>query len=163
MKHPKPIAAILAALVLTFAGAAAAQDTLQLTSAVFQEIEVTGANGKKEKKTVPAAKVVPGTEVIYVITYRNVGSQTAEKVVISNPLPKELLYKGGSASGKGTKFEVSADGGNAYGALPSLKVTGADGKKRPAQPADVTHLRWTLAKAVAPGAQGTVSYRAVLK
>lgn len=154
--------AAVAALTL-FAGAVSAQDALQLTSEVFQEVEVTGKNGKKEKKTVPAAKVVPGSEVIYVITYRNVGSQTAEKVVISNPLPKELAYKGGSSSGKGTRFEVSVDGGSAWGVLTSLRVDGADGKKRPAQPADVTHLRWTLAQKVAPGGSGSVSYRAVLK
>jgi uncharacterized repeat protein (TIGR01451 family) len=154
--------AALAALSL-FAGAALAQDSLQLTNAVFQEIVVAGKDGKKEKKTVPATKIVPGTEVIYVITYRNVGSQTAEKVVISNPLPKELAYRGGSASGKGTKFEVSVDGGNAFGTLPGLRVAGPEGKKRPAKPDDVTHLRWTLAKPVAPGAQGTVSYRATLK
>lgn len=154
--------AALAALSL-FAGVAFAQDTLQLTNAVFQEVVVAGKDGKKEKKTVPATKVVPGMEVIYVITYRNASSQIAEKVVISNPLPKELAYRGGSASGKGTRFEVSVDGGSAFGPLPSLRVAGPDGKKRPATPDDVTHLRWTLAKPVAPGAQGTVSYRAALK
>lgn len=151
------------ALLLLAARPALAEDTLQLTNAVFQEVEVTGAGGKKEKKLVPAAKVTPGTEVTYVITYRNVGTQVAEKVVIRNPLPKELAYKGGASSGKGTKFEVSVDGGISYGVLAGLKVTGADGKPRPAQAADVTDLRWTLAAAVPPGKEGAVRYKAVLK
>lgn len=140
-----------------------AQNTLELTAQVLQEVETRGKDGKVRKQTVPAAKVVPGTEVTYVITYRNKGAQPAEKVVINNPVPAELAYKGSSAAGQNAKFEVSVDGGASYGVLPSLRVTGADGKPRPAQPADVTHLRWTLARVVPPGAEGTVSYRAVLK
>jgi uncharacterized repeat protein (TIGR01451 family) len=128
---------------------------------VEQEVETRGKDGKVRKQMVPAAKVVPGTEVTYVITYRNKGTQPAEKVVINNPVPPELTYQG--SSGEGARFEVSVDGGVAYGVLPSLRVTGADGKPRPAQPADVTHLRWTLARAVPPGAEGTVRYRALLK
>ncbi len=144
-------------------GLSLAQEPLQISNQVFQEIEVTGKNGKKEKKTVPAAKVVPGNEVIYVITYKNTGAQPAAKVVLTNPVPRELSYQGGSASGTNAKFEVSVDGGGNYGALPSLKVPDADGKPRPAQPADVTHLRWTLASAVPAGKEGAVSYKAVLK
>lgn len=157
----KLIASLLLSLLV--AAPALAQDTLELTAQVLQEVESRGKDGKVRKQRVPAAKVVPGTEVTYVITYRNKGAQPAEKVVINNPVPAELAYKGSSASGQGTKFEVSVDGGASYGVLPSLRVTGADGKPRPAQAADVTHLRWTLARAVPPGAEGTVSYRAVLK
>lgn len=162
MKTLKLQLAALAALVMA-TGTAVAQDIIQVTTEVFQEVEVTGANGKKEKKTQPATKIVPGTEVIYVITYRNAGDKAAEKVVVNNAVPKELTYKGGSASGRGARFEVSVDGGSKFGALPSLRVTGADGKPRPAQAADVTHLRWSVAKPVAPGASGSVSYRAVLR
>lgn len=154
---------VLAAALPLFGGAAFAQDIVQVTTEVLQEVEVVAKSGKKEKKTVPATKIVPGTEVIYVITYKNAGDKPADKFVVNNAVPKELAYKGGSASGKGARFEVSVDGGQKYGALPSLRVAGADGKPRPAQAADVTHLRWTLAQAVAPGAQGSVSYRAVLK
>jgi len=162
MKRFRIPAASLFALVAA-AGIAFAQDTLQLKNEVFQEVETTGADGKKQTRRVPAAKIVPGTDVIYVITYRNAGSKAAEKVVISNPLPKDLAYRGDSASGKGTRFEVSVDGGTTFGSLPGLRVAAADGKSRPAQPADVTHLRWTLAQPVAPGAEGSVSYRATLR
>ena len=140
-----------------------AQGTLLLKNEAFQEIVTKDAAGKKQTRRVPAGRVVPGTEVIYVITYRNTSTQPADKVVISNPVPRELAYQGGSASGKGAKFEVSVDGGQQFGVLPGLKVPGPDGKRRPAQAGDVTHLRWTLASAVAAGAEGSVSYKAVLK
>ena len=150
-------------LSLLLAAPAMAQSTLELTTQVMQEVETRGQDGKPRKQMVPAAKVVPGTELTYVITYRNKGAQPAEKVVINNPVPPELSYRGNSAAGQGTQFRVSVDGGKSFGVLPSLRVTGADGKPRPAQPADVTHLRWTLARSVAPGAEGTVRYRAVIK
>ena len=155
-------AALAAALLWT--GAATAADTLQLTSEVFQEKEIAGKDGKKGKEMVPASTVVPGTEVIYVITYKNVGAEPAAKVVITNPVPKELEFKTGSAKGASSvKPEVSVDGGASYGALNKLKVAGKDGKPRPAQGADVTHVRWTLGFAVKPGAEGKVTYRARLR
>lgn len=150
-------------MALPVAATAMAAGTLELRMEALQEIQAVGKDGKKQKKTVPAARVVPGSEVIYVITYRNVGDQPADKAVITNPVPKEMAYKGGSGSGKGAVMEVSVDGGTNYGPLPSLRVKGADGAMRPAQAPDVTHVRWTLAKAVAPGQQGSVSYRAILK
>jgi uncharacterized repeat protein (TIGR01451 family) len=153
----------LIAFALAPVAPAAAQNGMELTAQVFQELEARGKDGKTQKNRVPATTVVPGTEVIYVITYRNKGAQPAEKVVINNPVPADLAYRGNSASGQGTQFRVSVDGGKNYGVLPSLRVAGADGKARPAQPADVTHLRWTLARAVPPGAEGRVSYRAVVK
>jgi uncharacterized repeat protein (TIGR01451 family) len=158
------MASSIATIVLPLmAGAAYAQNALTLSTEAFQEVEVAGKDGKMEKKTVPVAKVTPGTEVTYVITYKNVGDKPADKVVVNNPVPKELAYRSGSADGKGARSEVSVDGGRHYGALPGLKVEGADGKPRPAEAADVTHLRWLLAQPVAPGAQGVVSYRATLK
>jgi uncharacterized repeat protein (TIGR01451 family) len=146
-----------------YASGAMAQGTLQLTNEVFQEVTSTDAAGKKSVKRVPATTVVPGTEVIYVVTYKNVGAQPADNVVITNPVPKELALKSESAAAAGASVEYSVDGGKTYGALAALRVTGSDGKPRPAQAADVTHVRWKLARAVKPGEQGSVSLRAVLK
>lgn len=142
-------------------GAAQAAGGLQLSNEVFQEIEVTGADGKPERQIVPAATVVPGTEVFYVITYRNAGDQPAEKVAITNPVPAGLEYV--AVRGPAPANQVSVDGGKQYGALANLSVTGADGKPRPAQAADVTHVRWTLSSALPPGNGGVVSFKARLK
>ena len=151
----------LAASALLAFGAAHAAGGLQLSNQVFQEIEVIGADGKPERKTVPAATVVPGTEVFYVITYRNSGDKPADNIAITNPVPAELEYV--SVLGPAPANQVSVDGGKQYGALASLSVTGADGKSRPAEAADVTHVRWMLNTALPPGDGGAVSFKARLK
>lgn len=151
----------LAASTLFWLGTAHAAGGVQLTNQVFQEVEVIGADGKPERKTVPAATVVPGTDVSYVIAYRNTGDKPAENVAITNPVPAELEYV--AVLGPAPANQVSVDGGRQYGPLASLSVTDADGKPRPAQAADVTHVRWILNTALPPGAGGTVSFKARLK
>jgi len=150
-------------LLLSVAPAIAAQDTLELKNAVFQEVDVKSADGSMHKERVPAAKVVPGTEVIYVITYHNVGKQAASDVVITNPIPSELAYRPETEPGPSAAPEVSVDSGKTWGALAKLMVPGADGKPRPAQGSDVTHVRWKLRTPVKAGEEGSVSYRAVLE
>jgi uncharacterized repeat protein (TIGR01451 family) len=158
------LAAIPAAWLL-FAAAvpAAAADTLELKNAVYQEVDVKAEDGTTHRERVPAAKVVPGSEVIYVITYRNTGKQPATDVVITNPIPAELAYRPEPGPGPSTAPEVSVDSGKSWGALASLSVRGADGKPRAAQGSDVTHLRWKLGNPIRAGEQGSVSYRAVLQ
>jgi uncharacterized repeat protein (TIGR01451 family) len=153
----------LAGAVVVWAGHARAADALQLTNEVFQEIEIKSPEGKIERKTVRATRVVPGTEVIYVITYKNGGDQPAEDVIVTNPVPKDLEYVSATfATGEGTP-EVSVDGGKNFGALSRLTVSDGDGKPRAAKPSDVTHVRWSLKSAVKPGEEGKVSFRAKLE
>jgi uncharacterized repeat protein (TIGR01451 family) len=163
MIFKKHAVSLLAGIVLFWSGSLQAADSLQLTNEVFQEIEAKGADGKVEKKMVPAARVVPGTEVLYVITYKNVGDKPADQVAITNPVPKELEYINEPKGQTETAPELSVDGGKNFGELSRLKVTGSDGKIRAAQASDVTHLRWRLGSAVKPGEKGTVSFHARLK
>jgi uncharacterized repeat protein (TIGR01451 family) len=156
-----PLSLIVAVGASLWLGAAQAAGGLQLSNQVFQEIEIVGADGKPERQTVPAATVVPGTEVFYVITYRNAGDKPADNVLITNPVPAELEYV--SVLGPAPANQVSVDGGKQYGALTGLSVTGADGKPRAAQAADVTHVRWMLNAALPPGDGGKVSFKARLK
>ncbi len=76
-------------LALASPAMALAQDkgTIELKSIAEVEIEDFNAEGQKVVKRVPAAKVVPGSEVIYTNLYTNVGSEAAAKVVITNPIP----------------------------------------------------------------------------
>lgn len=152
---------ILAGAALTCANFALAASSLQLSNQVFQELDVKGTDGKVERKTVPAATVVPGTEVFYVINYKNTGDQPAEKIAITNPMPSELEYV--STIGPSATGEVSVDGGRNYGDLANLTVTGTDGASRAAKSSDVTHVRWKLASSLKPGDEGKVSFRAKLK
>lgn len=156
-----PLGLALVASALLWLGAAHAAGGLQLSNQVFQEIEVVGADGRPESKTVPAATVVPGGEVFYVITYRNTGDKAADNVAITNPVPAELEFV--AVLGPAPVNQVSVDGGKQYGALATLSVIDAAGKPRPAQAADVTHVRWMLSTALQPGADGKVSFKARLK
>ncbi|MBI3753978.1 MAG: hypothetical protein HY266_08070, partial [Deltaproteobacteria bacterium] len=127
-----------------------AADNLLLSNAVFQEVEVVNADGKKEIKRVPADTALPGSELIYVITYKNSSDKPAEDVVINNPLAKELLYKDKSASGENAVVFVSVDGGKHYGDLAILRIPTTEGASRPAEVSDITDLQFKLSKQVLP-------------
>jgi uncharacterized repeat protein (TIGR01451 family) len=129
----------------------------------LEEVVVKDKNGKEEKKLQPLTRAAPGTQVVYVMNYRNKGTKPADGVVLTNPVPKELVYVPGTSQGAGTRFDLSVDGGKTFGALEALKVAGEDGKPRPATAADVTTLRWAITAPLKPGAEGKVTYRALLK
>lgn len=135
---------------------------LELKSEAFQDVAVKGKDGKVQKKRQAVTTAVPGTEIIYVISYRNAGTQPAADVVINNPVPAEMTYVAGSAEGAGTRIEMSVDGGKQFGALQALQVKDADGKSRAARGEDVTHLRWTMLGAIPAAKAGSVSYRAIV-
>jgi uncharacterized repeat protein (TIGR01451 family) len=138
---------------------AQAASPVRLTNAVYQEADVKGPDGKITKKLVPAARVVPGTEVVYEIAYSNNGTQNATGVTINNPVPKGLELVG---EGDTPATSVSVDGGVTYGKLADLFVLDTNGEPRPARTADVTNLRWDLAQ-LAPGSKGKVTFRARVK
>ncbi len=151
-------------LALAFiAPVADAAGTVELTVKSLQEVQVTDKNGKITKKTVPVAKVVPGDEVIYVISYANKGKQPADNVVITNPVPAPVAFRAGTSAAAGATDTVSVDGGKTFGKLEALAVPGADGKPRAATGADVTHVQWKLNAPVKAGASGSVSYRVVIE
>ena len=115
-------------------------------------MEVTNEKGEKELKRVQAAKVVPGEEVIFTVYYSNAGQETAENVFITNPIPKHMLYRAGTASGVGSVITFSVDGGKNYNVPDKLKILDNQGKERPAKPTEYTHIRWTFQKELPPGA-----------
>lgn len=143
--------------------APAKKSGIELTVKSFQEIDFTDKNGKTAKQTVPVAKIVPGDEVIYVISWKNNGAKPAGDVVVNNPVPKQVSFVAGSSKAPGAKDEVSVDGGKTWGQLEALTVKADDGKMRPATSADVTVVQWKILAPVAPGASGSVGYRAVVK
>lgn len=146
---------ILAVVCATGSAFAQAGGGIVLTTNVYQDVQVKGPDGTVTTKRLPAKTVVPGGEVIYEIGYENTGKAVATDVAINNPLQPELVF----VAVEGTPATaVSVDGGKTFGNLPDLKVTGNDGKTRPAQADDVTNVRWILAR-VEAGAKGKVSFR----
>jgi len=159
-------AAVVAALLLMPAALLAQQQSgIEITTAAT--VEVLQKNEKGEKVAVQrdlaAAKVVPGDTVSFTLTYANRGKQPATNVTVIDPVPEHLAYVDGSAQGTGTRIEFSIDGGRTYRTPDKLTVTGGDGKVRPAQGTDYTHIRWTVTAPLAAGVSGTVSFKAKVK
>ena len=139
--------------------------TVELVTKAEREVEVI-EKSVKVKKVGPPEKIVPGDEVVYTVTYTNKTGKPAERIVITNPVPKHTRYKDGTAAGDGADITYSVDGGTAFATPDKLTVTIKDksGKDivRPAVAQDYTHIRWVLKQSVAPGQSGSVRFRAVI-
>ena len=140
-----------------------AQDTghIDIKTVVQKEAVSIDDTGERTTELVTAETVVPGDEVVYTVSFSNVSDAPAENVVITNPLPEQLTYVGGSAFGPGADVQFSVDGGESFAAADELSVT-EDGFDRPARNEDFTHIRWVMNSDIAPGEHGMAQFRARL-
>jgi len=154
---------LIAGLLILSGNASAQQGTIQLEHKAEQWESVIDDNGAEQSRLVEATNVVPGEEVLFTITYTNIGDQAAEAVNITNPVPDHMIYVDDSASGDSTSITFSVDGGESFAAPQDLLVTDALAAPRPAIAKDYTHVRWVIARDVAAGASGTVQFTAVVE
>lgn len=159
MKSSIKIGTIL--ILLTISGMVMADIQVKTTAEV--EVATVNQQGIKTMVRKPAAKVVPGSEVIYTITAKNTGKQAADKIVVKNPIPKHMVYVDGSVFGKNADISFSVDGGKTYARAGQLQITESNGKSRPATAKDYTNIRWLFHFQLKPGATAQVGYRARLK
>ena len=138
---------------------ALAANQVALDNSVFVERVTTDAAGKQRVLLEEPRVVVPGDRLVFVLNYRNAGAQPADKFVITNPMPAAVRF----ADAGDTRPLVSIDGGKQWGSLDALFVTEADGTRRAAQPADVTHIRWAFQKPIPVGGTGKLMFRGVVK
>jgi uncharacterized repeat protein (TIGR01451 family) len=146
-------------LLASSAAAQAAGKDVILASNVFVERVKQDPTGKRATVLEPPRVVTPGDKLVFELSYRNRGAEPASDFVVTNPIPDAVAFDG-------TESEfgvVSTDGGYSWGKLAALKVKQADGTLRPAQPSDVTHVRWTFTRAIAAGEAGKLSFRGVVK
>ena len=153
-------AAMLAILPLT--AAAVAQDALEVTTVVEKEIVVEADDGEERVERVAADVITPGERVIYTITFKNVGAEAADNVVITNPIAESLIYVAGSATSDGASVEFSIDGGQTFAPASELRLVD-NGIERPATTRDYTHVRWVMQTELAVGAEGQMSFAADLE
>lgn len=149
----------IALAALAAPAAAAAADPVSLTSKVFVERVRPGPDGKPVTVREEPGVVTPGDRLAFVLSYRNSGAQPATGFTLTNPIPPSVDFVGTDDR----DASVSVDGGKSWGALTSLKVVGPDGTSRPAVPADVTHIRWSLGQPIAAGSGGELSFRGVVE
>jgi uncharacterized repeat protein (TIGR01451 family) len=139
-----------------------AEQDVRFESKAEIEVQETDQSGKKTWIRQPAKLVPPGTMVIYTNTFTNQGEEPAENLVVTNPVPQDMVYLSGSAMGENADITFSVDSGETFANENELTITGQDGAKRLAEPKDITHIRWLIKTPLPPGAAGSVEYRAQL-
>jgi uncharacterized repeat protein (TIGR01451 family) len=137
-------AAALALGLPTLASAAA--PAVSLSNDVFTERTVTRA-GRSETVLTPPALAMPGDTLLFATRYRNARAATVRNVVVTNAVPAGLTLSDHATPGA----LVSLDGGRRF--VPLASISGREG---------ITHVRWTL-PAVAPGSEGMLQFRAVVR
>jgi uncharacterized repeat protein (TIGR01451 family) len=147
-------------IVSLFASSAVmAADRVALDSKVFVERQIVTAEGKAKTIREDPKLVVPGEKLLFVLKYKNEGAAPAADFVVTNPIPPAVAFVASETVGA----QYSVDGGKHWGALSALTVTGPDGKSRSAVASDITHIRWTLAKAIPVGGEGVLSFRGLVR
>jgi uncharacterized repeat protein (TIGR01451 family) len=154
-----PMKIWLALLALIASAPAFAADEVSLTSKVLVERVKPGADGKPVTVREEPGVVTPGDRLVFLLGYRNKGSQPATGFTLTNPIPSAVAFAGSDDS----SALLSVDGGKSWGSLASLKVVAADGTSRPAVAADVTHIRWSFGRPIAAGSGGELSFRGVVE
>jgi uncharacterized repeat protein (TIGR01451 family) len=124
------------------------------TIAQIQETYVD-ERGNEATRLVPAAKVVPGDEVIWTIVANNVCTTAAGDVAITNPVPQHMHYVGSSAFGPGAQIVFSLDG-STFASPDALVVAEADGSRRTARADEYSAIRWVLPRPMGPSESMTV-------
>jgi uncharacterized repeat protein (TIGR01451 family) len=159
-------AAVSSGAIIEPAYAFAGSDDVTLASEAMIERSETDAAGRELTvlKNPKDVVIVPGDRVVFTLKYANKGELPANGFRATNPMPGPVQFVAANEDWA----EVSVDGGQTWGKLSDLTVQakGADGASivtRAAGPQDVTHVRWVFATAIAPGSQGSVSYRGVIK
>jgi len=141
------------------ASAVLAASPLKLSSEIFVERSKTADDGQKSIVLEEPNTVLPGDNLVFIVSYKNIGDQTATDFTVTNPMPRAVRFAGSS---NGAEL-VSVDGGESWGSLPQLRISDSEGNQRPASMADVTHIKWNLKQTLAPGQGGKIVFRGVVK
>lgn len=141
------------------AAPAAAIDVSLASSDVFVERTETGADGQARQVLAPPRQVSPGDRLLFVLSYRNVGTKPAAEFAITNPVPFAVAF----AQAEDPDAEVSVDGGRSWGRLPDLRIAVRGGGSREARAEDVTHIRWLVDEPVGSGETRTLSYHGIAR
>ena len=153
----------LAALSAAAAAQSAVDSKPELVVSSALERIVAGAAAS----STPDIQIATGTvashadQLIVSVRFTNVSKSLVDTVRITSPIPADVKYVPGSASGPGSAVLFSVDNGRTFGRPVELTLPAPDGGTRVADPADYTHVRWVLSAPLDPGASGIARFRAV--
>jgi uncharacterized repeat protein (TIGR01451 family) len=153
--------ALMTLLLVSAMSHAQERGCIELSTLAETEQKYVDEQGRNATRLVPAGKVVPGNEVVWTITAKNICNAPAENIVIANPVPEHMSYVASSAIGVGTEITVSVDG-KQFMPTSELQVKSADGASRPARADEIRAIRWTYTAPFPKGATAFVRYRATV-
>jgi hypothetical protein len=113
------------------------------------------------ERIVSDAAAPSAAALIVSVRFTNVSDHVVDSVRITSPVPPDVQYVAGSASGPGAEVLFSVDNGVRFGRPDDLTLVAADGGVRSADAADYTHVRWVLRAPLDAGAVGVARFRAV--
>jgi len=149
---------LCALATLTAPSVAIAQQDMRLDTRMFVERVTTDINGRERRVLSNADRIAPGDQLVFVVHWRNEGSNPAKGFAITKAVPR-----GARVDASDPGMDVSVDGGAHWGRLDQFWLPTPLGGVRRAGPEDVTHVRWTLPRSALPGESGRLSYRAVAR
>lgn len=139
----------------------AAADVLITAGSVEKVVSMEYEDGSTETEYVPTEAAEPGEELAYVVSFRNEGPEPEDGLVMTVPVPDDMVYVEDSVVADNARVDFSVDGGRSFAPRDGLLV--AEGEEvRPASADEITHVRWTFARAVAPGEEGMLAFHAML-
>lgn len=140
------------------APAALAKPDLRVERQMFVEHVHTDINGRPRRILASASRAAPGDHLVFVVHWRNEGSEPVQGIALTNPVPRGALLTEADPA-----MQVSVDGGTRWGRLEDLWLPTPLGGTRRAVPADITHLRWPTPSRLSPGETARLSYRAMMR
>lgn len=154
---------VSACVFLAGSAFAAGEGAIELKATAEKVVVVIEADGTERTELVVPEVVVPGDKIAYTIDAKNIGSEDVERVVITDPIPEQMLLVPGTESSEGANVLYSVDGGNSFGREGDLTVLGSNGVPRPALSTDFTHIRWVFETPLAPTAERSVRFVALVE
>jgi uncharacterized repeat protein (TIGR01451 family) len=142
---------------------------VKLILSVNKQVEEIDKQGKKKlvwQSLDSKAVVMPGDILLYTVKSENEGELAAKKMLITQPIPKQMVYQLNTAkSTASTTITYSIDGGKTFVAKPMVKKKLENGKviDVPA-PADLyTHIRWQFNGDLSAKKDAQASYQVKVK
>jgi hypothetical protein len=155
-------------LLLGFASAAVpaqpSADSVQdiVVSSALERIVAAAVDGGAVDVQVTSGTIASHADQLIVsVRFTNVSQSVVDHVRITSPVPTDVKYVPGSASGPGSEVLFSVDNGRTFGRPTELTLPAPDGGARAADAADYTHVRWVLNAPLDAGATGVARFRAV--
>jgi uncharacterized repeat protein (TIGR01451 family) len=142
-----------------------AQDIKQIETELIAEVRIDSVASPipHAARFAPAKVVEQGDVVYYTVRIRNVSSDYARDVMVTQRIPANTVYVPDSAAAPGAEVSFSIDGGQTFAPEGELRITDPTGVSRAAPLDQYTHIRWRLRNPLAPGAVALARFRAIFQ